>query len=57
MEHIDCRGGVAACLAVEEGGAPVGVADPRQDGVLGLLQELHAHGFEKIAVIDPALNF
>ena len=42
---------VAACLAVEEGGAPVGVADPRQDGVLGLLQELHAHGFEEIAVI------
>ena len=43
-------------LAVEEGGGPVGVEDPRQDGVLGGLQELRSHGLEEVALKEMKMG-
>ena len=43
-------------LAVEEGGGPVGVEDPRQDRVLGRLQELRTHGFEEGALSEMKME-
>ena len=43
-------------LAVEEGGRPVGVEDPRQDGVFGRLQELRTHGFEEGALNEMKME-
>ena len=43
-------------LAVEEGGRPVGVEDPRQDRVFGRLQELRTHGFEEGALSEMKME-
>ena len=43
-------------LSVEEGGRPVGVEDPRQDRVLGRLQELRTYGFEEGALNEMKME-
>ena len=43
-------------LSVEEGGRPVGVEDPRQDRVLGRLQELRTYGFEEGALSEMKMG-